>query len=66
MFSTTVSVTLAVCFISFVSGPVLEPEVANKATLKCAGSEWHSDVSVDESEEGPKNEDEILKAVYKS
>ena len=66
MFSTTISVTLAVCFISFVSGLVLEREVANKAALKCAGSEWHPDVSVDQSEKGPKNEDEIMKAAYKS
>ena len=48
MFSTTISVTLAVCFISCVSGLVLEREVANKAALKCAGSEWHPDVSVDQ------------------
>ena len=62
IFSTTISVTLAVCFISCVSGLVLEREVANKAALKCAGSEWRSDVSADQSEEGSKNEDEIIKA----
>ena len=36
---TTVSVIDAVCFISCVSGIVLEREVANIAALKCAGSE---------------------------
>ena len=66
MFSTTVSVIAAVCFISCASGLVLEREVANNAALKCAGSEWRSDVSSEQSNEAPKNEDEIMKRACKS
>ena len=66
MFSTTVSVIVAICFISSVSGLVLEREVANNAALKCAGSEWRSDVSAEQSQKAPKTEDEIMEHACKS
>ena len=66
MSSTTVSVIAAVCFISCVSGLVLEREVANNAAFRCAGSEWRSEVSTEQSEKAPKNEDEIMKHACKS
>ena len=66
MFSTTVSVIVAVCFISFVSGLVLEREVANNAALKCAGSEWRSDISAEQSKKAPKTEVEIMEHACKS
>ena len=65
MFSTTVSVIGAVCFISCLSGLVLEREVAN-AALKCAGSQWRSDVSAEQTMKAPKNSDEIMKHACKS
>ena len=66
MFSSTVSVIAAVYFISCVSGLVLEREVANNAALKCAGSEWRSDVSAEQSKKAPKNKDEIMERACKS
>ena len=66
MFSSTVSITVAVCFIFFVSGLVVEREVANNAVLKCAASVWRSDVFVEQSENGPKTEDEVMEHSCKS
>ena len=48
------------------SGLVLELEVANNVALKCAGSEWRSDVSAKQSDGVPKNENGIIKTACKS
>ena len=64
MFSTTVSVIVAICFIPFVSGLVLEREVAYNAALKCAGSEWRS--QFEQSKNAPKTEDEMIEHACKS
>ena len=62
MFSTTVSLIIAVGFINFVSGIVLERKSAYDEAWKCTKAGWDADVSALQLGGGPKNEDEIIEA----
>ena len=63
MFSKTISVIIALGFISFVSGVVLEHRSAFEVTWECTKAAWDADVSALQSGGGPvKTEDEIIEA----